>query len=277
MRVGLTGASGLLGSATHLALSSVGHSVLAVGRRPVGTDFALCDLTKATEVRDLLRDVDVVVHAAGKKDASDDVEENVSMAEALAEASAATATPIVNFSSLAVYGRSKQLVVDEAAPCLPVTNYGASKLAGEHAFDSVGASACHLRIGNVYSSQLLADLIESPLRRVLKAGETTNLVFPSDVADATVFVIEAKSRLGVANVVRPVIGQESFAELLVRAAPGLRPLPRTPTLIPHIVRLLRGVPSIRADIRYPPRALLAAGFEFSDISTVAPASWIARG
>lgn len=70
MRVLLTGASGMMGGATALALAARGDDVTVLQRRPAGLGLreVLGDVADAEVVRRAVRGQDVVVHAAAKVD-----------------------------------------------------------------------------------------------------------------------------------------------------------------------------------------------------------------
>lgn len=68
MRVLVTGASGLLGRGTALALQRDGHDVTVLQRRPSGLDLRerLGDISDVASVREAVRGMDAVVHLAAK-------------------------------------------------------------------------------------------------------------------------------------------------------------------------------------------------------------------
>lgn len=67
MRVAVTGASGLIGTAVCAALAGEGHEVIRLVRRPpVGSDEAQWDIEAGTVDESRLQDVGAIVHLAGE-------------------------------------------------------------------------------------------------------------------------------------------------------------------------------------------------------------------
>ncbi len=143
-RLLVTGAASF--TARHLREASAGRDLELWGtdlapQGPAGLRYVPADLAKPDAARTLLERVrpDRVLHLAGVS--GRDVERcwavNLDATRHLIEACAALARPpaVVLISSAAVYGltRPEESPVREATPLRPVTPYGASKAAAEHA------------------------------------------------------------------------------------------------------------------------------------------------
>lgn len=155
----ITGVAGFIGS--HLAdnLLADGHRVsgmddFSLGRREfldgarAGGNFHLVDgdCRSLDNARDALSVVsawggvpDMVWHmaansdiAAGSMDASIDFSRTLQTTFAVIEAARTAGVQAMAFaSSSAVYGERDDLLTEESGPLLPISNYGAAKLAGE--------------------------------------------------------------------------------------------------------------------------------------------------
>lgn len=150
MRILLTGAGGLIGSAVRRRLEQE-HKVFSLGRR-ASSDLR-ADLSDPEAVSALdLPPIDALVHCAGvvDEDFRDSPEKAMHMAmfgaDALVrKAVAAGASHLLYVSSAHIYG-PMQGHVDETSPCNPVSNYAIAHFATEQVFrrqvgDSVAAAA----------------------------------------------------------------------------------------------------------------------------------------
>lgn len=143
MRVLVTGSSGQLGSYV-CELLAKGHKVtgLDIRRQPYVSLRAISatgDIRKPEDVSAALKGVEGVVHCAAQvsvdkslQDPLTDVETNVvGTLNLLHESARAGVSKFIYVSSAAVFGEPKRIPIDEMHPTDPMSNYGASKLAGE--------------------------------------------------------------------------------------------------------------------------------------------------
>ncbi|MFJ6697729.1 UDP-glucose 4-epimerase GalE [Streptomyces sp. NPDC091272] len=167
----VTGGAGYIGSHVVKALAEGGESVVVlddlstgdVARIPAGVPLERGSVLDRPLLDDVLRKHTVtgVVHIAAKKQVGESVErplfyyhENVVGLQTVLEASVAAGVKQFLFSSsAAVYGMPDVDLVTEDTPCLPMSPYGETKLAGEWMVEAVGkahgmATAC-MRYFNV--------------------------------------------------------------------------------------------------------------------------------
>lgn len=130
MRVLLTGSAGFLGWHTRLRLQSQGHEVAAVDRG------------RWTDMRDLVRDCDAVIHLAGVNRGTDDevYDGNIRLAEDLARVVRSTANPI-------------RLVYANSIQAGDRTPYGSAKARAADllmALASEGHQVCTVQLPNIF-------------------------------------------------------------------------------------------------------------------------------
>jgi UDP-glucose 4-epimerase len=220
----VTGASGFIGRALCQELHAQGRAVRAVMRTPCQGPWeeqASLDLAAGMVPAELLADVDVVFHLAGKvHDLSERVPDeaayraaNVDATRALLEAAAAAGAPrFVFMSSLAVVGDTGDALADETAASPPTTPYGRSKLEAERLVLAAGARAgmhvCNLRPALVYGPEARGNLprmLEAIDRRrfppVPELGNRRSLVGVDDLVGAALLAAGRREAAGQTYVV----------------------------------------------------------------------------
>lgn len=141
LKVLVTGSSGQLGSFICELLASQ-HEVYGMDIKPAVVDGLAHmdgDITRPAEVRKAVAGAEAVVHCAAQVSVERSHEDPVTDAETnvigtinlLHECAARGVGRFVYVSSAAVYGNPVKVPIDESHPTQPMSNYGASKLAGE--------------------------------------------------------------------------------------------------------------------------------------------------
>ena len=151
MIVLITGICGFIGHNLALYLYRRGYRVIGIDNfrrsnpraiellRDIGVEVHNVDTRDYKNIKKLLRDVDVVVHAAAYIDvyesfenpilyADNNVVGTVSLAKACIDNSV---DRIIYLSSAAVYGEPIKLPITEDHPCRPISPYGVSKYSSE--------------------------------------------------------------------------------------------------------------------------------------------------
>ncbi|WP_405872190.1 UDP-glucose 4-epimerase GalE [Streptomyces sp. NBC_00005] len=167
----ITGGAGYIGAHVVRAMTEAGERTvvyddLSTGiaeRVPDGVPLVVGSTLDGERVERALAEHDVtgVVHLAAKKQVGESVDlplhyyrENVEGLRVLLEAVTAAGVPSFVFSSsAAVYGMPDETLVTEETPCLPMSPYGETKLAGEWLVRATGRatglSTASLRYFNV--------------------------------------------------------------------------------------------------------------------------------
>ena len=143
MKVLVTGSSGQLGSFVCEELRE-GNTVIGLDVRPQPYDkikaiSVVGDICEPSQVRDALKGVQAVIHCAAQvsvemstQDPLSDAKVNVlGTVNMLNQSMLAGVGRFVYVSSAAIFGPPKYIPLDENHPTQPMSNYGASKLAGE--------------------------------------------------------------------------------------------------------------------------------------------------
>jgi UDP-glucose 4-epimerase len=154
MRLLVTGGAGYIGSTVVLYLLAAGHAVRVIDDLSTGYAEALrrveqlagqdvqlvrANVADAPAVRRALEGMDAVLHFAASKVVGESMahperylQNNVgALGTLLAEMEAAGVRRLVYSSSAAVYGTQREMPISEAAPLLPESPYGLSKVHGE--------------------------------------------------------------------------------------------------------------------------------------------------
>jgi UDP-glucose 4-epimerase len=143
MRVLVTGTSGQLGSYVG-ELIAEDHTISGMDIRPcpyraLRALTSKGDIRKPADVSKAVRNVDAIIHCAAQVSVDRSIQDPLLDAETnvigtlnlLAAGVNAEVSKFIYVSSAAVYGNPQYLPVDEKHPTDPLSNYGASKLAGE--------------------------------------------------------------------------------------------------------------------------------------------------
>ncbi|MCX8183154.1 MAG: NAD-dependent epimerase/dehydratase family protein [Crenarchaeota archaeon] len=227
MRVLITGGAGFIGHNLAIRLKNKGFEVnvldslerstgLAVKKlEEAGVPVTKVGVTSMNGVKNALKSVDIVVHAAAYTDVAESMEnpmlyleKNVLGTASVIEASLKTGVGLfIYLSSAAVYGDPVKLPVDENHPADPLSPYGLSKLMGEEVtrfFSRLGLKYVVLRLFNVYGpgqNMAYAGVITRFLERVRRGlppvvygdGEQTrDFIHVEDVAEAVELAIKTK-------------------------------------------------------------------------------------
>jgi nucleoside-diphosphate-sugar epimerase len=213
MKVLVTGASGMLGRGTALALSAHGHAVTVLQRRPSGLDLpeVLGDVADPDVVRRAARGQDAVVHLAAKVDVvgrwTDYERANVHGTRTVVDACRSVGTGrLVHVSSPAVAHAGQPLVGAEAGPADAANargNYARSKALAEQVV--LGADGPDLAVLAVRphlvwgpgDTQLVARLVaRAAARRLPVLGSGAALIDTTFVDNAVDAVVAAVDRCG---------------------------------------------------------------------------------
>jgi len=235
MKVLITGGAGFIGHNLAIRLKNNGFEVSVLDSLERSTGFAVERLkeesitvlragVKSTDVvKNALKGVDAVVHAAAYTDVAESMEnpvlylDNNALGTALvAEASLKTGVGLfIYLSSAAVYGDPVRLPVDENHPTRPLSPYGLSKLMGEDVvkfFSRLGLRYVVLRLFNVYGpgqNAAYAGVITRFLERVSNSlppvvygdGEQTrDFIHVDDVSKAVELALRLKCFNDVFNI-----------------------------------------------------------------------------
>lgn len=203
-RLLVTGASGFIGSHLVERLRGDGHAVVGLDRRP-GADVTADLLT--TDLGPLLQGVTHVIHLAGQPGVRESWERFAAYARGNLETTQRLlehlrSQPVQKFvlaSTSSVYGQAP-MPAQEDGPALPISPYGATKLAAESLCDLYGRSASipwvALRYFTVYGPRqrddmaftrwLRAALADEPIPLFGDGGQVRDFTFVADAVEATV-------------------------------------------------------------------------------------------
>lgn len=235
MRVLVTGASGLVGSAVARRLSADGHTVVGLGRRPAPEglvhEHVQADLGADSPLAQQVAPCELIVHTAASM-AWDPLGCSLSHVNGagtqrvLALARGWGARHLVYISSIGVVGRPQRLPITEDDPPRPATAYHASKLYGEQLCRlTLGDDATALRISSPLGpglprERLASRFVENAVagRPLVIEGRGTraqNFIDVRDIADAVALALERRTG-GVLNVAGAcVVTTEQLARLCI--------------------------------------------------------------
>jgi uncharacterized protein (TIGR01777 family) len=279
MRIGVTGASGLLGTALVPALRGAGHDVVCIGRGPDAEvrwnpaagliDAAACE------------GVEAFVHLAGANVGRRwtparrrEIRESRITGTTLIARTAAGLVPrprvLVCASAVGVYGNSGDAVCDESTP--PGHDFLADVVrAWESSADAArvaGIRTVHLRFGVILSRRggALGRLL--PVFRLGVGGCVGNgrqwmsWVSADDAVGIVRFALERRELTGAVNATAPSpVTNAEFTTTLARVVhrPALFPVP---ALALTLVLGEMAQATLLASQRVMPRRLLSVGYEF---------------
>lgn len=160
MNILITGGAGFIGSRAAKKLLGQGHRVVAYDNLSCGRmenisslhenrnfSFIKADVLNKAELLSAMNDIDEVWHfsanaevRAGEKDTEIDFVQNAAATHGVLEAMRKNNVPSIVFpSTSAIYGEAKTIPTPEDySPCLPVSLYGATKLAAEALISAYG-------------------------------------------------------------------------------------------------------------------------------------------
>jgi nucleoside-diphosphate-sugar epimerase len=233
MRVGITGASGYVGSVLGAAFASEGHEIVAFARSNPATHKSSPAMARVAEWRpytiehppssDALADLDVLIHGAWDLtlvSPGDVWGVNVSGSQRLLRnAAAAGVRRIIFISSMSAYEGTRQL-------------YGRAKLACEHTASGLGGVST--RLGLVYGpgwggmAGALRKIANLPITPLVGADSHQFTVHEADMAAAIARIAESDEPLpepvGVANP-EPVPFRRMMEEIAASQGRTFRPVP----------------------------------------------------
>jgi len=224
LHVLVTGGSGFIGRNLTPSLSKARHSVKVFDITEPGShsvDYVSGDIRSYESVLASLKGIDIVVHLAARISVAESLEKpqeynavNVTGSFNVMKACVEAGVPrFVYISSAAVYGDPAELPLKETAPTMPLSPYGASKLAPEFYadafFKSYGLETVVLRLFNVYGpGQPMNDysgVITKFIERIRDGkapiiygtgGQSRDFIHIKDVANAIELAVEKKGIAG---------------------------------------------------------------------------------
>lgn len=299
MKVAITGASGLIGSALGAALVGDGHEVVKLVRREPAAGEARWDPARRELDPQVFADVDAIVHLAGAGIADQRwsaayqktlLDSRIDGTTAVAEALAAVAGDgrervLLSASAVGWYGDASDHEVDESSPrgggflADLVREWEASTGPAENA----GVRVAHLRSGLVCdpAGGLMGKLL--PIFKLGAGGPMGSgrqywpwITLPDELA-AIQFLLAHKEISGPVNLVGPAPPTNAeFAKALGRALhrPAFLPTPA------FALRLVLGEfadEGVLIGQRAVPKVLLDAGFTFRHPDLDSAMRWIVGG
>jgi UDP-glucose 4-epimerase len=225
MKLFVTGGAGFIGS--HVVQQAIkhGHSVTVFDNLSMGyaafvdpqAQFVRGDLSSSDELVKAMAGHEVVIHLAATsiishtlRDPRQAYANNVTNGINLLEAMRQTGVDlIINSSTAAVYGEPERIPINENDPTRPVTPYGASKRAFEHALQayhaSYGIRSVSLRYFNAYGPRdeqqpvtravpkwIKAALRGEPIEVYWQGEQYRDYVYVRDIAEAHLRVLNLR-------------------------------------------------------------------------------------
>jgi len=299
-RVLVTGGAGFIGSHLVRRLVDMGYEVKVLDDLSTGSrrnlsrlenkiEFIHGDVRSYDIVERAVKDVDTVVHLAGKTSVDESIREprlyhsvNVLGTVNLLEACVKEGVKyFIYTSTCAVYGEPEKLPVSEDAPVNPISPYAASKLAAEaycKAYSaSYGLETLILRLFNVYGPKLYgnhSDVVSKFISRVARdeppiiygdGEQTRDFIYISDVIEYMIRALskrlsgdvlniglgEAVSINGLANLIVNMMGKHHLKPLYGDSKPG------------DIRNMVANTSRVSALLDYKPRVKLEDGLKMT--------------
>lgn len=287
MRIGVTGASGLLGTALMPALRGAGHEVMRIGRGPdadVRWNPAAGQIDAAA-----CRGIDAFVHLAGanvgqrwtpghRREIRDSRVAGTTLIAQTAAALAPRPRVLVSASAVGIYGNAGDDLCDESTP--PGHDYLAEVVqAWESSADAAraaGIRTVHLRFGVILSrhggalGKLLPVFRLGAGGRVGDGRQWMSWLSMADAVGVVGLALDSGTLSGAVNATAPSpVTNAEFTATLARVVhrPALFPVP---ALALNLVFGEMAQATLLASQRVVPRRLLAAGYEFR-YATLEPA------
>jgi nucleoside-diphosphate-sugar epimerase len=221
--VAITGAAGFIGAHLAATLRDAGCHVVGLARRPIdmtGVEARRVELLEPPSIADGIRECDAVVHLAATNKWTRDGRAQAELTNVtgtrnlLAAMRASDVEHLVFPSTGKVYRSGAKLPIDEDESCVPSTELGRQKLAGEQLIreaveDGSPESATILRIFNAYgpgqgTDFLIPRIIDHLDRGQIDLGDPEvrrDFVHVTDIVSAIVAVLRAPpERVAVLNV-----------------------------------------------------------------------------
>jgi nucleoside-diphosphate-sugar epimerase len=276
-----TGGTGLVGRSIVRQLSAAGQSVRVITRGDgcptlPGVSIWRGDATSVEDVTSAMRGCQAVFHCAAEKhDRVRMAAVNIAATKLLLDVACDLKVRLFcHLSSAAVIGRTGSRIVDEDAPCNPMSHYAETKLAAEEIVRRglPGGRVVILRPTSIFGPESLApwlrDSLGSRVRAFMNGRERAHMIYVEDVADAAVhwlwtssgacvetFILSSDEEPGNTN--HDV--QVALASMLETATPPCRF--SAPLWVPRFARVIRHGHGILGRI-YSSRRLHRTGYRF---------------
>jgi len=201
-----TGGTGLVGRAIVRQLLAAGQSVRVISRGDdcpalPGVSIWRGDVTSVGDVASAMRGCHAVFHCAAEKhDRARMAAVNIAATRLLLDLACDLHVGFFcHLSSVGVIGRTDTSIVDEAAPCNPMSLYAETKLAAEEIVRRglPDGTVVILRPTNIFSPETLGPWLQNSLRSKVRAclngRERAHLIYVEDVAAAAVHCLQTAS------------------------------------------------------------------------------------
>jgi dihydroflavonol-4-reductase len=278
----VTGGTGFVGRSLVNKLVAGGQAVRVLsrnGKRPDHANISMYrgDLTSRQSLEAAMLGCKIVFHCAAEK-AHEDVMAavNVTATRRLLElARDMRVRYFCHLSSVGVIGRTPLKIVDESAPCNPMNQYEATKLAAEEIVREGldDGRVVILRPTNIFGSETLRPMLRksfrSQTRAFLKGNECAHFVYVNDVVAAAIYWMEAPGAKSVETFIVSSDEESGNAHRDIQAflASRVQTAPRpfkmsVPLWVPYWARLMRHGKTNYGDVIYSSRKINRAGFQF---------------